>query len=228
MAHGIPRDKNGVMGLLLYPEQIDLLRVVEAEDVKRILIGLADYQWNSADRPKVETEFAKAIIPTLFNMIDVRLQKSKAGKSKGKCDDSSDDSHIHTHTHIQHTINSVCEERAGAHTHAREKKRFEKPTVEEINEYCKAKGFYIDAQEFIDHYDSCGWVIGRDKPMKDWRAAVNRWHRKDVKDGKEYKPPSVTKAEDTRTPEEKTIEDIPPAVRHLYSSYAEYWAAKNQ
>lgn len=120
--------------------------------------------------------------------------------------------------------NSVCD----THTHAREGKQFVKPTVAEINAYCAAKGFYIDAQAFIDHYDSCGWVIGKNKPMKDWRAAVNKWHRKDVEDGKEYKPPSVEKVEDTRTPEEKTIEDIPPAVRHLYSSYAEYDAIKNQ
>lgn len=137
-----------------------------------------------------------------------RLDKIRLGESIGECREESD-------------IPPTAEV-------ARARTRKKKPTVEEINEYCEAKGFYIDAQAFIDHYDSCGWVIGKNKPMKDWCAAVNKWHRKDVEDGKEYKPPNVAKSKDTRTPEEKTMEDIPPAVRHLYSSYAEYDAIKNQ
>lgn len=55
-------------------------------------------------------------------------------------------------------------------------KRFKKPTVDEIEEYCRTSGYQIDANRFYDHYESNGWKVGKN-PMKDWRAAVRNWVR---------------------------------------------------
>lgn len=55
-------------------------------------------------------------------------------------------------------------------------KRFKKPTVEEIAEYCKIRNNGIDAQHFYDHYESVGWVVGK-SPMKDWQATIRTWER---------------------------------------------------
>lgn len=57
-------------------------------------------------------------------------------------------------------------------------KKLKKPTVEEVTEYCRKIEFQIDAEDFIDYYDSVGWVVGKTaKPMKDWKAAVRTWKR---------------------------------------------------
>lgn len=67
------------------------------------------------------------------------------------------------------------------HSHsvsAREAKpRFVKPTAEEVQAYCNERGNGINAEEFIAHYESNGWVVGR-SPMKDWKAAVRTWELK--------------------------------------------------
>lgn len=55
-------------------------------------------------------------------------------------------------------------------------RRFQKPSVEEVQAYCMDKGYRIDAAYFIDYYDSKGWLIGK-TPMKDWKAAVRTWVR---------------------------------------------------
>lgn len=52
------------------------------------------------------------------------------------------------------------------------------PSLEEIENYCLEKGYRIEAERFIDYYTSNGWMVGRNK-MKDWRAAVRNWMRKD-------------------------------------------------
>lgn len=52
-----------------------------------------------------------------------------------------------------------------------------KPTVDEISEYCSQRGNGIDSEAFWDFYQSKGWVVGK-APMKDWRAAVRTWERK--------------------------------------------------
>ena len=59
--------------------------------------------------------------------------------------------------------------------------RFVKPSVEEVTTYCREKGYGIDAQHFVDYYDSNGWKVGKN-PMQDWRATVRSWARRDSKD----------------------------------------------
>ena len=65
-------------------------------------------------------------------------------------------------------------------------KKFKKPTVEEVESYCKERKNNIDANKFVDYYDSIGWLVGK-KPMKDWKACVRTWEKKE-KEVKVSKP----------------------------------------
>lgn len=56
-------------------------------------------------------------------------------------------------------------------------KRFRKPSVDEVRAYCAERGNGIDAQKFVDYYESNGWRVGGKSPMKDWRASVRQWER---------------------------------------------------
>ena len=60
----------------------------------------------------------------------------------------------------------------------KEKKRFVKPSIEEIKQYCSERHNGIDAESFYDFYESKGWKIGT-TPMKDWKASVRNWERKE-------------------------------------------------
>jgi hypothetical protein len=68
--------------------------------------------------------------------------------------------------------------------------KFVPPSVEDVAEYCEAKGWPLDAQKFVDFYQSKGWKVGR-VSMKDWRAAVgnayrsaDKWCHKQKADGR--------------------------------------------
>ena len=54
--------------------------------------------------------------------------------------------------------------------------RFTPPTVEEVAQYCRERKNNVDAQRFVDFYESKGWRVGN-QPMKDWRACVRTWER---------------------------------------------------
>lgn len=56
---------------------------------------------------------------------------------------------------------------------------FVAPSPQEVKDYISEKGYAIDAQRFIDFYESKGWMIGKNK-MKNWRAAVGTWARRDA------------------------------------------------
>lgn len=55
---------------------------------------------------------------------------------------------------------------------------FVPPSVEEVEAYSVAHGCPLDAARFVDYYGAKGWMAGK-SPMKDWRAAVRMWSRRD-------------------------------------------------
>lgn len=80
--------------------------------------------------------------------------------------------------------NKMLEENIPANNPKR--KRFVKPTVEEVSQYCIERNNNVDAQHFYDYYESNGWKVGKNS-MKDWKAAVRTWERS------EYRKPTQKK-----------------------------------
>ena len=48
------------------------------------------------------------------------------------------------------------------------------PTISEVKEYCEKRKNGINPEQFVNFYQSKGWMIGKNK-MKDWKAAVRTW-----------------------------------------------------
>ena len=66
------------------------------------------------------------------------------------------------------------------------RKRFEKPTLSEIEQYCIERNNNVNAEHFFDYYESNGWKVGKNS-MKDWKAAVRTW------ECSEYRKPNSKK-----------------------------------
>ena len=60
----------------------------------------------------------------------------------------------------------------------RESSRFQKPSIDEIRQYCISRNNSVDPEQFFNFYESKGWTIGK-SPMKDWRAAVRTWEKRE-------------------------------------------------
>tara|TARA_R100000664_G_C2742417_1_gene130652 strand:- start:329 stop:934 length:606 start_codon:yes stop_codon:yes gene_type:complete len=65
-------------------------------------------------------------------------------------------------------------------TDSNSKVRFKKPTLDDVKNYCILRQNNIDAEAFIDFYESKNWKIGKNK-MKDWKACVRTWERRESK-----------------------------------------------
>lgn len=52
-----------------------------------------------------------------------------------------------------------------------------KPTIQEIDEYCKERNNGINANAFYDFYESKDWYVGKNK-MKDWKACIRTWEQR--------------------------------------------------
>lgn len=78
---------------------------------------------------------------------------------------------VYNNTSINNTFNNREDENKST-------KRFVSPSIEEVKKYCIERNNNIDAEHFVNYYDSIGWMVGKSK-MKDWKAAVRTWERND-------------------------------------------------
>jgi len=58
----------------------------------------------------------------------------------------------------------------------KERSIFIPPNFTEILEYCSQNNVEVDANKFINFYESKGWMVGKNK-MKDWKAAIRNWSK---------------------------------------------------
>ena len=68
----------------------------------------------------------------------------------------------------------------------KERAKFVKPTIEEIQDYCIERSNGINANAFYDFYESKDWMVGKNK-MKDWKACVRTWETREKKEKKSSK-----------------------------------------
>ena len=61
-------------------------------------------------------------------------------------------------------------------TDSNTKGSFVKPTIIDINEYCKERKNNVDADTFFNFYESKDWLIGKNK-MKNWKACIITWEK---------------------------------------------------
>jgi hypothetical protein len=57
---------------------------------------------------------------------------------------------------------------------------FKPPTADDVKSYCLERNNFVNAETFIDFYESKGWMVGKNK-MKDWKACVRTWEKTNTK-----------------------------------------------
>jgi hypothetical protein len=69
---------------------------------------------------------------------------------------------------------SVSDSVSGSVNVKKEIKGFVKPTIEQLKEYMSEQGMNDIAENWLNHYEANGWMVGKNK-MKDWKASVRTW-----------------------------------------------------
>ena len=73
--------------------------------------------------------------------------------------------------------------------------RFTPPSVDEVKAYCEERNNAIDPQRFVDYYTANGWVQGKGKPIKDWKACVRTWEQRNKSSKSEEAEPANSEYE---------------------------------
>lgn len=54
-------------------------------------------------------------------------------------------------------------------------KRFKKPTLSEVEEYCNERNNNIDPNKFYEYYETNNWKDKDNKPIKNWKQKMITW-----------------------------------------------------
>ncbi|MEE9223082.1 MAG: YdaU family protein [Nitrosomonadaceae bacterium] len=129
--------------------------------------------------------------------------KSKAGKASAKAradakymnaSDKSDSTGVEqvldsVEPLLQHNLTGVCNQEPRTKNQEPIKRVPKKktpggnipPTLAEVQEYISERNSPINAQRFVDYYETNGWRVGKNAKMKNWQSAIRNWEarRKD-------------------------------------------------
>jgi hypothetical protein len=98
----------------------------------------------------------------------IKSTRSQNGTEKGT--ESGTEKGTHSITHVP--------------THREKRPRFEKPLIQDVKAYCQERRNRVNPEQFVDHYEANGWIQGKGKPIRDWKAAVRTWERNGIKNAK--------------------------------------------
>ena len=88
---------------------------------------------------------------------------------------------------------------------------FTPPTVEEVRSYISERGYTVDAERFVNFYESKGWMVGKSK-MRDWKAAVRNW-AKDAPKKSQYRNEDLERLEVDLTKKKRDYTYLPEGWR---------------
>lgn len=181
-------------GFCIFFDWIETLDFLDEADAYKVIKALSRYYTEGVNPVEIVPNNIKATVNLMFQQIKraekVSEERAKAGRASAEarsvevCSNnveqkstpveqkSTTNTNTNTNTETNTIITSSNEEDKA------KRKRFVAPTIDEVRDYCNENGYRIDAEAFVDHYQSVGWKVGN-KPMRDWKAAVRTWVRRD-------------------------------------------------
>lgn len=164
--------------MLFYRSFYEAVKNLPAEDFKKSVQAILDYGLNG-EEPKTEG-IEKTVFLLTKPQIDANNRRYENGKRGGKpkpnqvvTENIPSDNQNETKTEPKEKV------KVKDNVKDKEKdniKRFTPPSQDEVRTYCQEKGYAVDAERFVDFYESKGWMVGKNR-MKDWKAAVRNWSR---------------------------------------------------
>ena len=138
---------------IFYKSFHDAIKDWEPEKYGRMVYAINEYALNGTvpDLPEEEARLFILIKPQL----DANIQRREVGRLGGR----------------------PKAEKTADEEPKKSSPKFQKPTVEEVRQFCAERKYPVDAEHFIAYYESNGWHVGKN-PMKNWKSAVLTWARR--------------------------------------------------
>lgn len=165
--------------VVFYRSFYEAIKDLPPEDFKKSVKAIMEYGLNEIEPDTNGIE--KTIFLLTKPQIDANNKRYQNGTKGGRPVTEGKPNHNQTITKTEPKVKEKVKEKDKEKENNRVV-RFAPPTLENVSGYCQEKGYDVDAERFIDFYESKGWMVGKNK-MKDWKAAVRNWARQEKQEG---------------------------------------------
>lgn len=188
---------------VLYNSFYEPIKTLKNEQLGKLLRAIFNYTTNGEITQEQDILIAFMFIKNQLDIDNDKWEKEKQKRSeagkKGMASrwnnndnsvitaDNKNNSVINAITKITDNVNVNVNDNVYKKENIIKEKRFKKPTLDEVREYCRERNNNIDAQSFIDFYESKGWKVGS-QSMKDWKACIRTWERRNTTKPKYVEP----------------------------------------
>jgi uncharacterized membrane-anchored protein len=177
-------------GFMIFTSAFDVCGAYDTDTQCRLIGYMARYALTGEEPAFAEDDTARFVWFALKDKADRQIEayerKATAGRQGGRRTQELKQTSSRSQAEVKQTESNPQSEAKPVsvsvsvsdtdtkETEQRKVKRFVAPTVAEVEAYIREKGYTVDAQKFVDYYESNGWRVGRN-PMKDWKAALRTW-----------------------------------------------------
>jgi len=172
MADETGYSKETVQKLLARMQDIHKVIVYSNVSKELLIIHWSKYNWTNSDKLRT------AVSREISSIKDQNFKEFLTGIYEG--DDTVSIPYPYgIDTTITNT-NTINNTNSNITTHKKIPNRFIPPTYDEVSAYAIEIGSSVNVDNFLDYYESNGWLVGKNK-MKDWKATFRRWSRENKK-----------------------------------------------
>ena len=168
--------------IVIYKSLREATKQLDLETRAKVYDAVMDYAFDGTE--PTESGVVQAMFLMMKPIIDINNQRYENGckggrpKNQNKTETKPKNNQTETKAEPNDNVNDNVKEKEKIKEKVASAPRFQKPTLEDVQEYVSSQGIVIDCQAFLDFYESKGWKVGS-TPMKDWKAAVRNWARRD-------------------------------------------------
>lgn len=130
-----------------------------------------------------EKRFKQSIASKENGKLGGRPKKAKPKQNQSKTE--ANNSNVMENHNIENNFK-------GVEIEAVKNKKFIKPTIQEIKDYCLERKNNVDVNKFFNYYEANGWKVGKNA-MKDWKACIRTWEGNGFNNNTTQKPTGMPK-----------------------------------
>ena len=177
---------------VFYRSFYEAIKELDADTQAQVYSAIFEYALNFN---QVEVKgVAKTVFTLIKPQLDANLKRYENGtkakvkqtESKTEAKPKQDRSKVEANVNVNDNVNVNANENVNQNQNDNvSRSRFRAPTYDEIFDFMKMKNglagniwpdakVISEAKAFFNHYESNGWMVGKNK-MKNWEAAVRNW-----------------------------------------------------
>lgn len=200
---------------IFYRSFYESIKELESDIQCEVYNAIMEYQFNGKEGKL--SGVSKSIFTLIKPQLEANNIRYENGKKGGRPKTETKPKENQNETKLKPNVNENVNVNDNNIKENIEKKRFKKPTLEEVEEYCKQRNSPVDAKAFYDYFETGGWVDSKGNKVKNWKQKIITWENQRKASEKSITPEWFDNEQKIRTTSNKEQQEMEEILNGIYN-----------